>query len=148
MKQFEILDISGDIGLRVFGKNRQEIFVNSAVGMYSLITDLSLIKERKTIEISVESLTNDGLFVSWLNELIFHFDTYGFVGKQIELAELILQSDKLSSIQTCTIKAILTGEDFDPERHERKLLVKAATYHKLRIEKIGDKWETDVVFDI
>jgi SHS2 domain-containing protein len=148
MKQFEILDISGDIGLRVFGKNRQEIFVNSAVGMYSLITDLSLIKERKTIEISVESLTNDGLFVSWLNELIFHFDTYGFVGKQIELAELILQSDKLSSIQTCTIKAILTGEDFDPERHERKLLVKAATYHKLRIEKIGDKWEADVIFDI
>jgi SHS2 domain-containing protein len=100
MKQFEILDISGDIGLRVFGKNRQEIFVNSAVGMYSLITDLSLIKERKTIEISVESLTNDGLFVSWLNELIFHFDTYGFVGKQIELAELILQSDKLRGFRS------------------------------------------------
>ncbi|MBM4129219.1 MAG: archease, partial [Nitrospira sp.] len=37
---------------------------------------------------------------------------------------------------------------FDPERHERKLLVKAATYHMLRIERTDDVWEIDVIFDI
>ncbi|MCX5719343.1 MAG: archease, partial [Nitrospirae bacterium] len=40
------------------------------------------------------------------------------------------------------------GEDFDPERHESKLLIKAATYHKLRIENVGNMWEVDVIFDI
>jgi len=46
------------------------------------------------------------------------------------------------------LKASISGEDFDPKRHENKLLIKAATYHKLRIEKIDDTWEIDVIFDI
>jgi SHS2 domain-containing protein len=42
----------------------------------------------------------------------------------------------------------VAGEEFDAGRHEGKLLIKAATYHKLRIEKIDDLWEIDVIFDI
>jgi SHS2 domain-containing protein len=162
MKQIEILDISGDIGIRVFGRNLQEIFVNSAIGMYGLITELSCIEEAKKIEVSAESSSIEGLFVSWLNELIFHFDTYGFIGKHVIITEttpsfiLPLQSglpegseaDKNSDLPTCRLKAVLSGEEFDPERHESKLLVKAATYHKLRIEKTDDRWEADVIFDI
>jgi SHS2 domain-containing protein len=45
-------------------------------------------------------------------------------------------------------KAVLSGEEFDPERHESRLLIKAATYHQLRIEKVNDVWEIDVIFDI
>ena len=45
MKQFEILDISGDAGLRAFGRDLPELFVNAATGMYSLITDLQNILE-------------------------------------------------------------------------------------------------------
>ena len=40
------------------------------------------------------------------------------------------------------------GEEFNPGKHERKLLIKAATYHKVRIEKVSDIWEIDVIFDI
>jgi SHS2 domain-containing protein len=46
------------------------------------------------------------------------------------------------------LKATISGEDFDSERHESKLLIKAATYHKLRIEKTDDTWEAEVIFDI
>ncbi len=138
MQRFEILDISGDIGIRAFGGNLEELFVNTAIGMYSLITDLANIKEERSIETSVESHSVEGLFVSWLNELIFHFDTYGFIAKTIHIQEL----------QDRRIRATLHGEDFDLKRHEGKLLIKAATYHKLRIEKTGDIWEADVIFDI
>ena len=72
MKQFEIIDISGDVGIRAFGKSIEEVFKNSAIGMYSLITDLEGVKGDKNISISVESNSLEGLLVSWLNELIFH----------------------------------------------------------------------------
>jgi len=143
MKQFEILDISGDVGIRVFGKSLKELFVNAAAGLYNLITDLSFIKEERNIEILVESHSAEGLFVSWLNELVFHFDAYGFIGKRIVLNELIFEADK-----TASLRAFVTGEDFDPERHSGNLLIKAATYHKLKIVQTEEGWEAEVIFDI
>lgn len=138
MEKFKVLDISGDVGIKAFGKSIDEAFINAAIGMYSLITNLDSIKEKKTINVSVGSPSDDGLLVSWLNELIFNFDAYGFIGKKIEIKQF---SDN-------RMVATVTGEEFDPERHEGKLLIKAATYHKLRIEKIDDMWEIDVIFDI
>jgi SHS2 domain-containing protein len=138
MKKFEVLDISGDVGLRAYGRSKEEAFINASLGMYSLITDPEAIAEKKTIHVSVDNPEPDGLLVSWLNELIFHFDTYGFIGKTIHI-------DRFSDNN---ITATITGEEFDPERHEGKLLIKAATYHKLRMEKMHDAWEIDVIFDI
>jgi len=146
MKQFEILDISGDAGIRAYGNDLQELFVNAAIGMYSLITDIKNIQEKKTLEISAQGSSLEGLLVSFLNELIFHFDTYGFMGKSIRLKDF--QADKLTGLQAYKLKAVLTGEDFDPDQHEGKLLIKAATYHKLLIEKKDGHYQAEIIFDI
>ncbi|NWF75402.1 MAG: archease [Nitrospirae bacterium] len=142
MKQFEVLDISGDIGLKAFGKSLKEAFINVASGMYSLITKLDAIEKKKTINISLEKHSLDALLVSWLNELIFYFDAYGFIGKKIVIEEASFNTEEFK------LKAKISGEEIDPERHERKLLIKAATYHRLRIEKRNNFWEIDVIFDI
>lgn len=138
VEKFEILDIAGDVGIRASGENKQELFVHAALGMYSLITDTDELREETSIAVSVESDTLDGLLVSWLNELIFHFDTYGFLGKHIDVLEM---SDN-------RIDAHLWGEEFDSKRHEGKLLIKAATYHRLRIEQKDHLWEAEIIFDI
>lgn len=142
MKQFETIDMSGDVGIRAFGKSVEEVFKNSAIGMYSLITDLEGVKAEKDISISVESNSLEGLLVSWLNELIFQFDAYNFIGKGIDIQSLT------PNPQSPSLKAIISGEEFAPERHERKLLIKAATYHRLKVEKVRDLWEADIIFDI
>jgi SHS2 domain-containing protein len=138
MDTFHVLDIPGDVGLTAFGNSMQEAFVNAAIGMYSLITALDGVATTKTIDVTVESHSTDSLLVSWLNELVFRFDTYGFIGKKIDIKEF---SEK-------RISATVAGEEFAPERHEGKLLIKAATYHKLRIEKNDERWEISVIFDI
>jgi SHS2 domain-containing protein len=139
MKHFELVDISGDAGIRAFGASRKELFENAAEGMYSLIAENpGAISPRKSIEAEAVGTSMEGLLVSWLNELIFQFDTYGFIGGEVRVHEL---HDTL-------IKAAVTGEDFDPERHGRGLLIKAATYHRLKIEKKEDHWEGVVIFDI
>ncbi len=135
---FEILDISGDVGLRVRGRSLEELFVNSALGLYSLVTDLSGVEPAQSVDIKVIRESLDGLLVGWLNELIFRFDTYGFIGKEV----------LIKHINENRVEADIKGEDFDPDRHEKGLLVKAATYHNLRIEEKNGIWTAEVVLDI
>ncbi len=85
MKGIQVLDISGDIGIKATGKSLEEAFINAALGMYSLITNIEEIEGSKTIDITIDSDSLEGLLVSYLNELIFHFDTYGFIGKKIKV---------------------------------------------------------------
>jgi SHS2 domain-containing protein len=152
MKHFEILDVSGDVGIKAFGKDIEEAFVHAALGMFSLITDLDVIKEKKAIDVSAESDSLDGLLVSWLNELIFYFDTYGFIGSTITISEItpspLLQSEGVEAGDGYKLKATVCGEEFDQKRHTGKLLIKAATYHKLKIEKRHGMFEIHVIFDI
>ncbi len=152
MKNFEVLDISGDVGLKAYGENLRDAFINAAIGMYSLTTDLGMIEEQKAINVSVQSDSVEGLLVSWLNELIFHFDAYGFIGKKIVINEFTpafpSQGEGQEGCEACRIKASVSGEEFNPERHERRLLIKAATYHRLKVEQKNNEWEIDVIFDI
>lgn len=135
---FEILDISGDIGLRAYGSSLIEAFTNAGLGMYSLITDIGKIDCKKDLVFEISSESFEGLLINYLNELIFHFDAYGFIGSKIVITEL---SDAL-------LRAKVYGDNFDPMIHSKGLLIKAATYHNLNIQKTGDVFSIDVIFDI
>jgi len=135
---YEYLDISGDAGVRATGGSLEELFAEAAVGMYSLVTDLDGVREAETITVEAESRSTEGLLVAWLNELIFMFDAHGFVGRKVRIVE----------IRDDFVRAEVAGEEFDPERHERRLLVKAATYHDLKVEKSDGIWVAEVIFDI
>jgi SHS2 domain-containing protein len=116
-KDFEILDISGDVGIRVFGENLEKLFINAARGLYNLITENSNINSSKTVDINVYAENLDGLLVGWLNELIFQFDTYGFLGREIEIKNL----------SENRIEATIFGEEFDPQSHDPGLLFTSST---------------------
>jgi SHS2 domain-containing protein len=138
MDAYEVIDISGDVGIRAFGKDLKEVFVHAALGMYSLITDIEAVERKKSIDIHIEGDSREDLLVSWLNELIFHVDTYGFIGKNISIMKFTEEA----------LAARLDGEEFNPERHERNLLIKAATYHQLSITQANGLWRAEVIFDI
>ncbi len=138
VKPFEILDISGDVGLRIIGKSRDDLFLNASAGIYSLITNLDDVNPIETRVIRAEGDSHEGLLVAWLNELIFYFDAHGFIGKVI----------KIRGIDRAHIEAEVTGDIFDAEKHERGLLVKAATYHNLKMEQQDGVWMAEVIFDI
>lgn len=145
------MDISGDAGVRAYGVSIEEVFKNAALGMYSLITNPDGIKEADNVVVEVEGHSTEGLLVAWLNELIFRFDAYGFAGKRVEILDFRFRIQDLTVLtedNQIYIKARLHGEGFDPERHEKRLLLKAATYHQLKIEKIDGIWQADVIFDI
>lgn len=138
MEDFEYLDISGDAGLRIYGKGLPDLFVNAARGLYSLITDTGSIRVDKTIQVIAAGETTESLLIAFLNELVFYLDAEGFIGRDIEIKSLKAES----------VEATVSGEEFDPDRHERRLLIKAATYHNITVEKMDGVWAASVIFDI
>jgi SHS2 domain-containing protein len=146
MKKYEQIDISGDASLRIWGDNLEELLTNAAEGLGELMTDLSAIKETERREIVLSSERNEDLLVKWLNELIFLFDTYGFIGKRfdVSLSPLLTKGVQKGD----TLRAIVSGGIYIPEVNESRLLVKAATYHRLSLKKDNSQWEAVVVFDI
>lgn len=147
-KRFEIMDIPGDAGIRAYGQDLKELFVNAASGMYSLITDPDEIAGTEKLTVVSENISLEGLLVCWLNELIFHFDCSGFVGRNIVITGLGESPVEGGGSATLRVSASLTGGMFDPGKNRRGLLIKAATYHKLKVEKPVDLWTAEVVFDI
>ncbi len=137
MKKYEPIDISGDAGLRIFGESLEDLFENAAIGMYELITDTSQVEgiDKRVIVFDAEGY--EGMLIKWLNELIFLFDTYNFVGKKYDIC-----------ISEGIFSAEVRGGYFDPKANEQRLLIKAATYHRLSLKKNNSKWEAEVVFDI
>jgi len=150
MKKYEQIDISGDVGLRVFGERIEILFENAAAGMYDLITDVSTINDTEEKEIVLSAENHEDLLVGWLNELVFLYDTYSFTGKK---AAVHIENDASAShardtVSPITLKAVISGGIFNPDINEQRLLIKAATYHNLTLRKKNSTWEATVIFDI
>lgn len=135
------MDISGDAGIRAQGQDCKEAFANAASGMYSLVTDPGSVDEKISKQIRVSASSMDSLLVDFLNELIFMLDAHGFVGRRVDILELEADSG-------FSLSAVIHGEEFDASRHERRLLIKAATYHKLRITQNSSSCVVEIIFDI
>jgi len=137
MKKYEQLDISGDVGLRVWGQTLEELFAHAAEGMGELVTDTTNVEQTEKKEISLVSENIESMFIQWLNELIFLFDAHGFLGKSFDV-----------HIADLALHAQISGGIYNPEQNESRLLIKAATYHQVSIQKVNSMWEAAVIFDI
>jgi len=136
-KKFDILDHTADTGIIAYGNNLKEAFENAALGMFSLVTDLTSIENDRTVDIEVKSSDFESLLVSWLNELIYLFDVDNIIFNRFDIIHL---DDK-------SLSATGYGETVDFSRHEIRTGIKAATYHMLKIDE-NVPCRVQVLFDI
>lgn len=135
---FELLDHPADIGFRAFGATPADLFANAAVAMLSISTDLAQVSPREQYELSAEGSDYESLMVNWLSEVLFWFD-----GRRVVMREF-----RVSSISPSGIRAVAAGEPRDPERHRAHLIIKAVTYHQIKVACEGDRWISEVYLDI
>jgi SHS2 domain-containing protein len=136
MKKFEYIDIStADIAFVAYGKDLSELFSNSALAMYEVMVDTSKIEEKIEKEIIIEGNDLESLMFNWLNELLYITDTEKIVFKSFDI-----------KIENFKIFAKCRGEIIS-EKHNPRTVVKAATYHLLKIWK-NDVWKAQVILDI
>ncbi|MDP2922660.1 MAG: archease [Candidatus Omnitrophota bacterium] len=141
MKDFEIIEHTADIRIRVYGKSIKDLFKNSALALFNLIIKYKP-KAKREREVKLEAANYEELLVNWLNELTSIFYTYKFLPANFKIA---IKDNK----QFVELAAKIKGEDFNP--YENKKIdkeIKAATYCDLKIEKSKKGFSVEIVFDV
>ena len=137
MVDFQVIEHTADVGIVAYGKDLGQAFVNAARGLYSIMFEDQEIGEEVHRRIEVEGHDREALLVQWLNELIYTFDVENLVFKSFHILEMT----------DTGLKVDCFGQKLDPEVHEVRLGVKAATYHMLKVEE-GNGFRAQVLFDI
>ena len=138
---YQFFDHTGDIGVTLTGPTCDTLFAAAAAAFTDSITPLDHVEPRRPEEIAVDAPELDLLLVDFLSELLYRFDTRGWLTRNAEIA--VSERDG-----GWTLEGTLSGEKLDPDRHSVRILIKAVTYHGLRIVKRNGEWSANVVFDI
>jgi len=135
---FELLDHPADIGFRAHATTLPGLFANSAHALVYLILDPSRIESQQEVQLGADAADYESLLVNWLNEVLYLTDS----------KRLALGSFEIVELNETQLKCIARGERRDPEKHSAKLVVKAVTYHQLKIVRTPGGWSADVYVDV
>lgn len=134
----ETFDHTADLGLRIRAADLDTLFVEAAQALFgAVVADLATVQPLRKIEVQLQGSDIDYLLFDWLRELLYHFDAEHLLFGKFEVR---VRADGLT--------ASAWGEPLDRSRHTLEHEVKAITYHGLRVDKIGDQWEAEVIVDI
>lgn len=135
-KIYQVVEHPADLKLKIFGKDLKELFCNlvRAIASETKSSTLgTLPKVELWEEIETESPDLFSLFVDFASEIIYRSDANNKIYTDCEVEEL--SENKL--------KAKISGIEA-----EKKLDIKAATYHEGYVKKVDNHWEAVILFDI
>lgn len=135
MLQYRVLDHDADILLEVYGASQEELYENAARAMVSFITDPEGIMRSVVKKVAVTG--NGELLVNFLNEIIYIWETQGFIPAD---TSVVFDGQGLT--------AIMRGETFDRARHIIKEELKAVTYHKFSIIEENGVFRATILIDV
>lgn len=135
---FELLEHPADIGFRARGATAAELFENAALALVSIALDPSAVEPRQEFTFEAEGGDYESLLVNWLSEVLWWLD-----GKRIAF-----HAFRVAHIEPSGLRATARGEPRDPARHPSHLIVKAVTYHQLRVAREDGGWVAEVYLDI
>ena len=132
---FKEIEHTADRALKIYGSDLQELLINAAGGMNSLLVqeyNVFSLQEEKSVEL--DAIDSESLLVEWLSELAYW--------AEIEL--LVFHKFDLHSVSPTHIKATIHGNRVAQlENH-----IKAVTYHNLEIIQTDAGLTATVVFDV
>ncbi|MDI6776061.1 MAG: archease [Syntrophales bacterium] len=138
MKRYRVFDHTADLGVEIYGKTVEELFVNAAFAIFDLMTDLQDVKITEVRAIVTEGADWEDLLVNYLRDVLYLFNGEG----------LILSDYAIAEINPHHLMGEVRGEPFEPNRHRIKTEIKAVTYHQALIRENGEGWVGRVVFDV
>lgn len=146
IQDFEILPHTADFRLKVYGATKEDLFRNALSGMFQAIkpkaADCRYIDNRLVCPdlparhlVKIRSDNINSLLVDFLSETLYLSDVKDEA--YLDAAILKLTDTELEArIKGVKIQGFEAVE------------IKAVTYHELDIKRVGDYFETVIVFDI
>jgi SHS2 domain-containing protein len=140
MGSVETFDHTADLGLRVRGSDRDDLYRTAAEGLFDTIVsnrDAVRAQDRESVSLVADSPAE--LLVAWLNELIFRCETRHRLYSRFDVH---VAADGLS------VHAEIGGEPIDRDRHVLDHEVKAVTRHGLSLDQRDGGWVAEMILDI
>jgi protein archease len=137
-KKYRITKHQTELAVRINGISQADLFANSAFALFDVMTDPNAIEIKERIPLEVEGSDRDDLMVNWMRELLYLYQGSGYLLKEF----------KISQVKDTIVKAEVCGEKIDPDRHEIKQEIAAVAFHKSRMEKTGNQWIAQVIFEL
>jgi SHS2 domain-containing protein len=134
MKRFEEIPHTADWSFRAFGKDLRELFANAAFAIFAMegAESRSALETARTVEVT--GVDHVSLLVNWLTELLWlqelHRETY--------------QRYLIETLSPTHLRAQVIGTPWS----KMDKVIKAVTYHNLKIEQTPTGWEAVVVVDV
>jgi SHS2 domain-containing protein len=137
-KRYRITTRHSELAVRVLGNSQADLFANSAFALFDVMTEVAKVDIKDRIPVEVEGTDRDDLMVNWMSELLYLYQGSGYLLKEFHIREA---KDRL-------VKAEVCGEKIDPDRHEINQEIRGVAYHQSRIQKTGDQWTAQLIFEI
>jgi SHS2 domain-containing protein len=136
---YEDLAHTADVGVRVRGATAEEALGRLVVAFSTLATGGVTADPTRDERVAVTGGPElAGTAVALLRELLFRLATAHELPIEIEVERV----DEAGAVATVTF-----GKH-DPQRHAEGADVKAVTWHAARLEREGDGWVAQCIFDI
>lgn len=133
---------TADIAFEATGRDLPELFSDAAdATMNVMIDNLDAIEPRETRHIELSNEKIDMLLFDFLQELIYFKDAERLL-LRVGHAQVDERDEKYF------LKAEVSGEPLDAERHLQRADVKAVTLHNFSVEKEDGGWKARVLLDI
>ncbi|MBI4768467.1 MAG: archease [Deltaproteobacteria bacterium] len=137
-KPYHLIPHTGDLGMEVWGKDPADLFAQAGWSFFDIMIETGKIELRQERLVEVEAPDREALLVAWLGELLYIF----------EIERLALGRFSIQAMTFQTLSAQGWGEPLDPQKHQIKTVIKAVTYHQLRIWEAKGLWRARVIFDL
>ena len=135
---WEHFDHGADIGVRGYGANPTEAFVQAALALTAVVTDPATVNPTVTVPIVCEASDLELLLAEWLNALIYEMATRKMLFGRFAV-----------HITGNALQGAAWGEAVDRARHPLAVEVKGATYTTLRVEQNpAGLWLAQCVVDV
>ncbi len=138
---YRFLDHTADLAVEVTAPTREDLFAEALRAFTDCITEVERVEPRVHRRLVVEAAALDELLLEWLGEAVARYEIDGllFRSARVKLTE---SEDKIG------LTGVAEGEEYDPDRHPLKVLIKGVTYHGLQVGRQGPGWRARVIFDI
>lgn len=123
--KYEYFQTTADMGFNAYGKNLNVAFENAALAMFNIITDTHNVEPKSEITFEITSEDEVSLLYDYLEELLFHH----------EIDFMLFSKFNVEIDDNLHLKASISGEEINWDRHERKTEIKAITFHKMQVKK-------------
>lgn len=131
---YKFIEHRSDIIIEAKAKTFTSALEDLAKGMFTQM-GCEDAEEVNKIEIKTKAPDTEELVVTFLSDIIAQCEINGFTPKKLEIKKF----DEANN----ALETVLYGERKIP-----KNIIKAVTYHELRVEKAKDGWTIRVLFDI